>query len=89
MAVPGTGRRLAATGLATGLVQPPGGSRVMAGVYAGLTEIGGADALVEAMRESIPSYRTQHIAANEQALRAGLAAVANMGDSEDEAPVEQ
>ena len=32
-------------------------------------------ALVEAMRESIPSYRTQHIAANEQALRAGLDAV--------------
>ena len=29
------------------------------------------DALVEAMRESIPPYRTQHIEANERALRAG------------------
>jgi Pyruvate/2-oxoacid:ferredoxin oxidoreductase gamma subunit len=47
----------------------------MAGAYAGLTAIVGADALVEAMRRSIPSYRTQHIAANEGAIRAGLDAV--------------
>jgi 2-oxoglutarate ferredoxin oxidoreductase subunit gamma len=47
----------------------------MAGAYAGLTAIVSPDALVEAMRESIPSYRTQHIAANERAIRAGLDAV--------------
>ena len=35
----------------------------------------GTDALVEAMRQSIPPYRTQHIAANERAIRAGLESV--------------
>ena len=44
---------------------------VMLGAYAGTTGIVGLDALIEAMRESIPPYRTQHIEANEQALRAG------------------
>ena len=67
--------RVDATGIATELGHPLGGSMVMAGAYAGLTGIVGADALVEAMRESIPSYRTQHIVANERAIRAGLEAV--------------
>jgi Pyruvate/2-oxoacid:ferredoxin oxidoreductase gamma subunit len=67
--------RIDATGIATELGHPLGGSMVMAGAYAALTAIVGGDALVEAMRESIPSYRTQHIAANEQAIRAGMAAV--------------
>jgi 2-oxoglutarate ferredoxin oxidoreductase subunit gamma len=75
IAAPCDVRRIDATGIATELGHPLGASLVMAGAYAGLTAIVGADALVEAMRESIPSYRTQHIAANEQALRAGLAAV--------------
>jgi Pyruvate/2-oxoacid:ferredoxin oxidoreductase gamma subunit len=75
IAVPCELYRVDATGIATELGHPLGGSMVMAGAYAALTEIVGADALVEAMRESIPSYRTQHIAANEQAIRAGLAAV--------------
>jgi Pyruvate/2-oxoacid:ferredoxin oxidoreductase gamma subunit len=67
--------RVDATGIATELGHPLGGSMVMAGAYAAITGIVGADALVEAMRESIPSYRTQHIAANERAIRAGLDAV--------------
>jgi Pyruvate:ferredoxin oxidoreductase and related 2-oxoacid:ferredoxin oxidoreductases, gamma subunit len=67
--------RIDATGIASELGHPLGASLVMAGAYAALTAIVGADALVEAMRESIPPYRTQHIAANEQAIRAGLAAV--------------
>src|SRR5204862_7113789 len=75
IAAPCALHRIDATGIATELGHPLGGSMVMAGAYAGLTAIVGADALVEAMRESIPSYRTQHIAANEQAIRAGLAAV--------------
>lgn len=65
-------RRVDATGIATELDHPLGASMVIAGAYAGITGIVGADALVEAMRESIPSYRTQHIAANERAIRAGL-----------------
>jgi 2-oxoglutarate ferredoxin oxidoreductase subunit gamma len=67
--------RVDATGIATELGHPLGGSMVMAGAYASLTGIVGSDALVEAMRESIPSYRTQHIEANERAIRAGLDAV--------------
>jgi Pyruvate/2-oxoacid:ferredoxin oxidoreductase gamma subunit len=75
IAAPVTLHRIDATGIAQELGHPLGGSMVMAGAYAGLTAIVGADALVEAMRESIPSYRTQHIAANEGAIRAGFAAV--------------
>jgi Pyruvate/2-oxoacid:ferredoxin oxidoreductase gamma subunit len=75
IAAPCSVQRIDATGIASELGHPLGASLVMAGAYAGLTEIVGADALVAAMRESIPSYRTQHIAANEEALRAGLAAV--------------
>jgi Pyruvate/2-oxoacid:ferredoxin oxidoreductase gamma subunit len=67
--------RVDATGIATELGHPLGASMVMAGAYAGLTGIVGAEALVEAMRASIPSYRTQHIAANEGAIRAGIDAV--------------
>jgi hypothetical protein len=36
-----------------------------------ITGIVGIEAVIAAMRASIPSYRTQHIAANEVALRAG------------------
>jgi Pyruvate/2-oxoacid:ferredoxin oxidoreductase gamma subunit len=63
--------RLAATTVATDLGNPLGGSMVMLGAYAGTTGIVAQDALVEAMRQSIPPYRTQHIEANERALRAG------------------
>jgi Pyruvate/2-oxoacid:ferredoxin oxidoreductase gamma subunit len=44
---------------------------VMAGAFGAITSLVTCDALVEAMRQSIPSYRTQHIATNEVALRAG------------------
>jgi 2-oxoglutarate ferredoxin oxidoreductase subunit gamma len=49
-----------------------GGAMVMLGAYAGTTGIVGLTSLIEAMRESIPPYRTQHIEANERALRAGF-----------------
>ena len=38
----------------------------------------GLDATVEAMRQSIPPYRRQHIAANEVAIRAGFDAVEHL-----------
>ena len=63
--------RVPATNVATDLGNPLGGAMVMLGAYAGTTGIVTLDALIEAMRESIPPYRTQHIEANEQALRAG------------------
>ena len=63
--------RLAATTVATDLGNPLGGSMVMLGAYAGTTGIVERDSLIEAMRQSIPPYRTQHIEANERALTAG------------------
>ena len=68
---PATVIRVPATNVATDLGNPLGGAMVMLGAYAGTTGIVTLDALIEAMRESIPPYRTQHIEANEKALRAG------------------
>jgi len=63
--------RVAATNVATELGNPLGGAMVMLGAYCATTGMVGLDALIEGMRESIPPYRTQHIEANERALRAG------------------
>jgi Pyruvate/2-oxoacid:ferredoxin oxidoreductase gamma subunit len=63
--------RVPATDMADDLGNPLGGSMVMAGAYAAHSELVGLDALLDGMRESIPPYRTQHIAANETAIRSG------------------
>lgn len=63
--------RVPATTVATDLGNPLGGAMVMLAAYAATTGIVELASLVDAMRESIPPYRTQHIEANEQALRAG------------------
>jgi Pyruvate/2-oxoacid:ferredoxin oxidoreductase gamma subunit len=68
---PVTVLRVPATTVATDLGNPLGGAMVMLGAYTAITGIVGQDSLIEAMRESIPPYRTQHIEANERALRAG------------------
>ena len=68
---PVTVLRVPATNVAADLGNPLGGSMVMLAAYAALTGIVERDALVEGMRESIPSYRTQHIESNERALLAG------------------
>jgi len=67
--------RVPATDVAAGLGNELGGSMVMVGAYVGVTGLVGLDATVEAMRQSIPPYRRQHIAANEEAIRAGFDAV--------------
>jgi 2-oxoglutarate ferredoxin oxidoreductase subunit gamma len=67
--------RLQATELAAEIGNPQAGTMVMVGAYSALTRLVGLDALIEGMRESIPSYRSQHIEANERALRAGHDAV--------------
>jgi Pyruvate/2-oxoacid:ferredoxin oxidoreductase gamma subunit len=72
---PVTVRRIPATDLAVQLGNPLGGSMVMVGAYAALTGLVGLDATIEGMRQSIPPYRTQHIAANERALRTGWESV--------------
>ena len=68
---PATVIRVPATNVATDIGNPLGGAMVMLGAYAGTTGIVELTSLIEAMRESIPPYRTQHIEANEKALRAG------------------
>jgi Pyruvate/2-oxoacid:ferredoxin oxidoreductase gamma subunit len=67
--------RFGATDLAAQLGNELGGSMVMVGAYVGITGLVGLNATVEAMRQSIPPYRQQHIAANETAIQAGFDAV--------------
>ena len=66
---------LAATELATALGNPLGASMILISAFACLTGMLGLDSLLAAMRESVPSYRQQHIELNEMALRAGFRAV--------------
>jgi 2-oxoglutarate ferredoxin oxidoreductase subunit gamma len=68
--VPGA-RRVRATEVAAEVDAPLAASLVILGAYAAITSIVALPALIDGMRASIPSYRTQHIAANERALRAG------------------
>jgi Pyruvate/2-oxoacid:ferredoxin oxidoreductase gamma subunit len=67
--------RVPASDLALALGNELGASLVMTGAYLATTGLVGLDAAIEGMRESIPPYRTQHIAKNEEALRAGFDAV--------------
>ncbi|HET6812267.1 MAG TPA: 2-oxoacid:acceptor oxidoreductase family protein [Acidimicrobiales bacterium] len=60
--------------IATELSAPMSASYVLLGAYAAITGLVGVDALIGAMKEMVPSYRTQHLAANEAALRAGAEA---------------
>jgi Pyruvate/2-oxoacid:ferredoxin oxidoreductase gamma subunit len=51
-------------------------SMVMVGAYAAATGLVGLASLSAASRASLPSYRTQHAALNDEALRAGFGTVA-------------
>jgi len=50
---------------------PSAVSMVMVAAFARITGLVGIDAMVEAMSESVPSYRRERITQNEAALRAG------------------
>ena len=63
--------RVRATETAQELGAPLAVSMVMCGAFSALTGLVGLDALIEGMRASLPPYRAQHIASNEQAIRAG------------------
>jgi len=71
IAAPVTVVRLPATELAAEVGNPMGGTMVMVGALCALTGLVALDSLVEGMRDSIPSYRRQHVESNERALRAG------------------
>lgn len=71
-------QRIPATEIAAELGNQLGASMVMVGAYVGITGLVGLDATIDGMRESIPSYRTQHITANEAAIRAGFERVGHL-----------
>jgi Pyruvate/2-oxoacid:ferredoxin oxidoreductase gamma subunit len=70
-----TVQRLRSSEIAADAGNPMGGAMVMIGAYVALTGLVGVDALVDAMRASIPPYRQQHIEANERVIRLGYHAV--------------
>jgi 2-oxoglutarate ferredoxin oxidoreductase subunit gamma len=61
-----------ATQMATDLGAPMGAGYVLVSAFAAVTSLVSVDAMVAAMRELVPPYRTQHLEANEQAIRAGF-----------------
>jgi 2-oxoglutarate ferredoxin oxidoreductase subunit gamma len=63
------------------LSAPMGASMVLLGAFCAITGLVGIEALVEAMRELVPPYRTEHLVANEVALRAGTDEVGGQFDS--------
>ena len=66
---------LPATALAAELGAPLSASLVALAGFASVTGLVGLDALVDAIRASLPPYRRQHAESNERALRAGFAAL--------------
>ena len=61
-----------ASRIATDLGSDLAASMVMVGAYVALTDLVSLDALIAGMEASVPAYRSQHIAANETAIRAGF-----------------
>lgn len=64
-----------ATDIATDLGHPMAASLVMIGAYAAATDILPVASLVAALGSALPVYRSQHRAANERALVAGVSVV--------------
>jgi len=61
-----------ATRIATELGNSLTASMVMVGATAAIAGLFSLASLVDGMRESVPAYRSQHLEANERALRAGF-----------------
>jgi Pyruvate/2-oxoacid:ferredoxin oxidoreductase gamma subunit len=70
---------IAASELAIELGSPAAATMVALGAYAAVTRILAIEELVETLPEALPSYRSQHVASNERALRAGAEAAAAYG----------
>lgn len=58
--------------VARGAQAPLAAALALAAAFCAATGFAGLEALVGAMRECVPSYRQQHVEANERALRAGF-----------------
>ena len=61
--------------IAVGIGSAMAAGFVLLGAYGAITAMAGIESLVAAMKELVPPYRTQHLAVNEAALRAGAATV--------------
>jgi 2-oxoglutarate ferredoxin oxidoreductase subunit gamma len=61
--------------MATELGNPMSAGFVLLGGFVRLTGLVQIAAVIEAMRQLVPPYRTQHVVANERAIEAGAAAV--------------
>lgn len=64
-----------ATALAAEAGAPMTAGFLLLGAFASASRLVGLDAVVDAMRELVPPYRREHLAANEAAIRAGAGAV--------------
>ena len=62
---------VAASDVAAELGSPMSAGFVLLGAFVALTALVQVDGAVDAMRQLVPSYRTQHLEANERAIRAG------------------
>jgi 2-oxoglutarate ferredoxin oxidoreductase subunit gamma len=60
-----------ASDVATELGSPMGAGFVLLGAFVAVTGLVSVDSIVTAMRQLVPSYRVQHLEANERAIRAG------------------
>jgi Pyruvate/2-oxoacid:ferredoxin oxidoreductase gamma subunit len=68
-----------ATHVAADLGTPMSAALVLAAAFAGATGFARCDSLVAAMRECVPSYRKQHVEANERALLGGFDLISGSG----------
>jgi 2-oxoglutarate ferredoxin oxidoreductase subunit gamma len=64
-----------AVDMAVEMGSPMSAGFVMLGAFAAVTGLVGVGSVLGAMRKLVPSYRTQHVAANERAIEAGAASV--------------
>jgi 2-oxoglutarate ferredoxin oxidoreductase subunit gamma len=67
--------RVPAKDMAVEMGNPMSAGFVMLGAFVAVTGLVSVEAAVGAMRELVPPYRTQHLEANERAIRAGAASV--------------
>jgi 2-oxoglutarate ferredoxin oxidoreductase subunit gamma len=64
-----------AMALAADLGSPMSAGFVLLGAFATITGLVGVASVVGAMRQLVPAYRAQHLAANERAIQAGAGSV--------------
>ncbi len=67
--------RVAATDIATGVATPMAAGFVMLGAFVATTAVVSLADLERSVEQVVPSYRRQHVEANQRAIRAGAEAV--------------